>query len=125
PINLFDPTGRSCVAANGVWVDNGDGSGCTDAGRDVTTNTGVAFSNVCNPLEQLYSHGCDRPLEPAAQQIMGQTGALLRSVSVGVFGYGGTTTFHAGALEVEQLAVVNYDSNDGVSYGTINEVGFR
>ena len=73
PINHTDRGGRiadeSCVEQDGVWVDDGDGSGCDDAGQPTGGDSGTTISATATGCgaagQQVVSNGtCDVPLDP-------------------------------------------------------------
>jgi RHS repeat-associated protein len=126
PVNKNDPTGKSCVDPNGsitaVWVDNGDGSGCSLAGKSVLATllaSPASFkTGACGNGNTYMNNGtCDIIPGGNGAAILIATGQLLNSVSVGAFIYFPV----AGSNQGEIAGVYQYDSNSGGSPALIGE----
>jgi len=79
PINHTDRHGRivdaSCVEQDGVWVDDGDGSGCDDEGQATGGDSGTTISATATGCatagQQVVSNGtCDVPLDQFGQSVV-------------------------------------------------------
>ncbi|HXI43118.1 MAG TPA: RHS repeat-associated core domain-containing protein, partial [Bryobacteraceae bacterium] len=75
PVNRYDPSGLTCVATDGFWVDNGDSFGCSENGQptgDLTNliNNPTFVTNVWGVLDTTNQMAQGDPSECTVSQLI-------------------------------------------------------